>query len=308
MYKWVIRLEGGLGNQLFQYAHARALQKKYGGELYLDLHAFTKKQTRSLSLHHFCIQECKNISMLGFMDFMSLKLKQILHHAIALKMQKKSVAVDRRMYEKLVRLGVYIQYQTTTFESFIHPSNKINYLSGNYLTPGFFEGVEDVLKDEFLLKRTLTAESSKMLEKIKSCNSVCVHVRLGDYISPEWKSKLFVCTEEYYQRGMDLIKIKVSNPVFFVFSNSHNDIELIKKNYHFEGDIVYVDLSNPDYADFSLMCNCKHFIMSNSTFSWWSQWLGNYSGKIVVAPSKFNNVPEWDMSDIYLKDWLQITI
>lgn len=128
-------------------------------------------------------------------------------------------------------------------------------------------------------------------------------MRLGDYLAPEWKDKLYICTPEYYQKAVELMKMKVQNPVFFIFSNRPKDFEWIKEHIHLDAKIVYVNLGNSDYEDLKLMYSCKHFIMSNSTYSWWAQWLGEYRQKVVIAPSRFNNYPRWDMSGIYMDSW-----
>lgn len=101
---------------------------------------------------------------------------------------------------------------------------------------------------------------------------------------------------------------------FFVFSNTRKDLEWIKENYHFydkSGNrplrMVYVDLNNPDYEELRLMYSCKHFIISNSTFSWWGAYLGSYDGKIVLAPYRWNLSDENDEA-IYLKEWIKICV
>ncbi len=102
------------------------------------------------------------------------------------------------------------------------------------------------------------------------------------------------------------------NPVFYIFSNNENDLEWIKKNYHFKDTVKqreiklkYVNLKNSDYEELRLMYNCKHFIISNSTFSWWGAYLSSYPKKIVIAPERWNLALENDDS-IYLSDWIKL--
>lgn len=300
---FVIRLEGGLGNQLFQYAHARALQMRYGGELIWDLHAYNSKQIRALSLHHFNIPKIRDTTSLGLWERFCLRFIQLRHHYQARRQYKRTLCIDQGVYEEMIKKGLYYQYMVPTFPSFFPPKKKVNYISGNYLTAGFFDGAENTLLKELRVTEGLPPQIVDMMSRIQHCNSVCLHVRLGDYLSPEWKDKLYVCTPEYYLKAVELIKQKVESPVFFVFSNRPKDFEWIKENIHLDADVVYVNMGNTDYQDMALMCNCHHFIMSNSTYSWWAQWLGEYKEKIVVAPSRFNNYPEWDMRGIYQTDW-----
>lgn len=308
MTKWILRLEGGLGNQLFQYAHIKSLQVKYGGEIYLDTHAFNKKQIRQLSVNHACKEELKHINQLGIFDHIVIKFLQLFHKIHKKRILSNPKSFNQNKYLSLCKKGLYIQYKDSVFESHIKPMQKINYVSGNYLSHQFFHDFDDYIKQHIYIKEELSPNSQEVLKQIKQCNSVCLHVRLGDYLAPEWKDKLYICTPEYYQKAVEEIKNKVDNPIFFIFSNRPKDFEWIKENISLDANVVYVNLGNNDYEDLKLMYNCKHFIMSNSTYSWWAQYLGRFNDKIVVAPSRFNNFPQWDMSGIYMKNWLLIDV
>ena len=107
---------------------------------------------------------------------------------------------------------------------------------------------------------------------------------------------------------MKKITEQVENPVFYVFSNSSDDINWIKENYDFSDyNVEYVDLNNPDYEELRLMYSCKHFIISNSTFSWWAQYLCENENKIVIAPSEWNRHFD-DCSGIYMPEWQVIEV
>ena len=102
--------------------------------------------------------------------------------------------------------------------------------------------------------------------------------------------------------AMEKMKAQKPDAVFFIFTNNHEEIEWIKANYHFDGYRVrYVDLDNPDYEELRLMYNCKHFIISNSTYSWWGQFLCDNEDKIVMAPSVWNR--EMNADGIYMPGW-----
>ena len=119
-----------------------------------------------------------------------------------------------------------------------------------------------------------------------------------------------MCNEYYYETAVKKMGELVEKPVFYIFSNSHQDFQNIKKMFDF-GDAVikYVDMSNKDFEDLYLMSHCKHFIVSNSTYSWWGQYLSTNSNKIVMAPVRWNNLetdPGWDPRDIYMDNWIRI--
>ena len=95
--------------------------------------------------------------------------------------------------------------------------------------------------------------------------------------------------------------------MFFVFSTGHDDIEWIKENYHFNANIQYVDLDNPDYEELRLMKACKHFIISNSTFSWWAAFLARNKTKIVWVPSVWRK-DQPEANNIIPKEWRKIEV
>lgn len=128
----------------------------------------------------------------------------------------------------------------------------------------------------------------------------------------KYAKSLAVCTEYYYQKGMDYIASNTENPVFYIFSNTHSDLEWIKNNYQFDYPVKYVDLNNPDYEEIRLMYNCKHFVISNSTFSWWGSYLSSSPNKIVVAPDIFKRkepeevFKDMNCNDVYRDDMVII--
>ena len=119
---FVLRLEGGLGNQLFQYAHARAMQLKYGGTLLFDTHAYNAKQIRSLSLHKLSIPETHHTKSLSLIAKLKFKWLQVKHKLWMSRWLKNPSSLQQEEYEELVKQGLYLQYQSTNFPSFIDPT------------------------------------------------------------------------------------------------------------------------------------------------------------------------------------------
>lgn len=172
----------------------------------------------------------------------------------------------------------------------------------------YFKGIRNILLNEFKVKCEPSQENLEMINELSTCNSVCVHIRRGDFTDTYW-SYLNVCNENYYQRGMDHVAQHTANPVFYIFSNTHKDFEWIKENYHFSYPVKYVDLGNPAHEDYRLMYNCKHFVMSNSTFSWWASYMSENPDKIVVAPDVWQNKPyKGGTIDIYRDDMIKIHV
>ena len=297
---FISSIVGGLGNQMFQYAFVRALQSQYGGDICFDLHSYSKDKQRVLSLNQYILNGC--VKKMSFIDKKALYILAFLRR-LFIKIYKSETS---NKFSNTPDYGIISQYQIRYYTTKELKALPYYYVTGNYMSYLFFERASSVIKKDFTLKKELTGNNKSLLLQIKCCESVCVHIRLGDYLSPEWKDKLYVCDEQYYVDAIQYIKDNVNNPVFYVFTNTHKDVEWIKANYHLPVEVVFVDEGNSDVEDLELMRNCKHFIMSNSTYSWWSQFLADYNRKIVCAPKKWNNFPEWDMKDLYMNSWVII--
>ena len=116
--------------------------------------------------------------------------------------------------------------------------------------------------------------------------TVCISVRRGDYISDEKVGEQFyVCSRTYYESAIQYSCKRISNPVFIVFSD---DIEWCKRNISFfECEHYFESGQDPGWEKLRLMYSCKHFIISNSTFSWWAQYLSRNENKIIVSPDRW---------------------
>ena len=157
-------------------------------------------------------------------------------------------------------------------------------LLGYMMSPKYFEHCQDLIKYYFEMK------TIKGLPKIKT-NSIAIHVRAGDYGTihfPRLKA-------EYYKNALSLLP---ELPVY-VFSDEIETAKKIFKGYNFE----YIETNNYIY-DFYLMQQCKHFIIANSTFSWWAAYLGKHKDKIVIAPDVwFGGAMKIYTNNIYCKNW-----
>lgn len=137
-----------------------------------------------------------------------------------------------------------------------------------------------------------------MIDIIKSCNAVSLHIRRGDYISNATTNTIHgTCNLDYYKRAVEYIKKNSVSPIFFIFSD---DIDWVKDNLHLNEKHYYIDWNNADtnYEDMRLMSLCKHNVIANSSFSWWGAWLNNNPKKIVIAPQKWFNDSKLNTFDV----------
>lgn len=300
----ITTVTGGLGNQMFQYAYAHMLAKKLGDRIVLNNSQMGKQELeiRKVSLQHLNLDidvgnrlKCQKI-----IDF----LFQI-YRKIGIRCLKMRGLDDTSIFEKMAKHGIYYCPDVFGDYPFIYTSKKVKYVEGAFQSYQYIEKCPE-LKELLQVKTAPDLKNTEMLEKISASDSVCLHIRRGDYSA---FPSLQVCTEEYYKSAISKMRKMVPNAVFYIFSNTHDDLEWIKNNYNLgeECNIVYVDMGNPDYEELRLMYTCKHFIISNSTFSWWAQFLGKYENKIVMAPEIWHKGRN-NSENIYMPNWITISV
>lgn len=308
----ILNLKDGLGNQMFEYGFARFLQTKTQDRLAINNFFFDGKKRRSYSLHHFALGG--DVTVLGraqqlwYTGCYMVRLFACYPRVMLKWLTSNQRPKDEKTFAYSSKKGLYVHFNT--FHQFeILPSRKRNkYIYGNYEHYGYIEEVLPQLRREFTIRTQPSEANRRMLEELSGQEAVCVHIRRGDYLSPQWKM-LNVCTFDYYQRAMDEVARRRPNAVFWIFTNTHADVEWIQENYRFRQPVRYVDLDNPDYEELRLMRACRHFVLSNSTFSWWAAVLAEGEDKVVAVPDRWlNNAQNDDTQGLYLKDWLRIPV
>lgn len=292
----VVRLEGGLGNQLFQYSHGVALKAKYGGKLIFDRRLIIGDPSKEGALS--CLID---IGSQSFVDQCVVVLLRI-YSAILIRLFVAISGKGDSTTAALARFGVLHTFDSRHVE-FRDTKLPFRYAHGNFLSLKYFQEESDNIRAALHGSRMFSEAGGEIFSEIRSSNSVAVHVRRGDYLSERWREKLHVCTPEYYERAVKYFSDMDPDVQFFIFSNSDEDIAWIRANFHFlPEDTVFVPEGLKDVHHFVLMAHCKNFIIANSTFSWWSSYLGRNIEKVIVAPWPWNR-ESWDMTDIYLENW-----
>ena len=262
----LIRLSGGLGNQLFQYAVGEWLRMALGEKVTYETFSYFRDKKRKLQLNEFQINEIgKTRTFYSFFYYFLAR--------IARGMQD-----TKKWDEEFGILRDELAMEIT--------SNSIKgkrYLVGYWQNTANIEQIKKELQMQFRCKETFE-KSEKLIREFANVQSVAVHVRRGDYLQGANKEVYVGCSLEYYETAMQHVRERISKPMFLIFSN---DIEWCKANLKGD-DICFIDekYSDGDINDFELMRVCKHFIIANSTFSWWASWLADDVDKIVIAPSK----------------------
>lgn len=293
----IIRMTGGLGNQMFQYAlylKLRSLDREVKMD---DRTQYEGANARPVMLWCFGIHYPKasdrEINELtdGFMK---------LHHR-----------VRRKLFG---RKSLEYAEQSCNFDQQILIREPA-YLTGYFQSEQYFKDVEDQVREAFCFSDKMwDGIDSSQLERIKGYQrriseslAVSVHIRRGDYLDNE-EAYGNICTEAYYRKAIDLIKSRYPEAVFFFFSNEPKWVRRwVEKEY--PGDLLFEIVEGTDektgYLDMFLMSRCKHHIIANSSFSWWGAWLNPDKDKVVVAPSRWHN--KQDYKDIYTREMIKVS-
>ena len=289
-----IKLIGGLGNQMFLYAALRAVQLKNGGNAYLIKdNKKGLKEHEKFGLDGFTLS--KDVEVVDKKFSFKTPISFFLFHFYTHFIFHNPNA--NKIYEKLQRAFEWTGCYSNTFGYYpINSKSKNINMRGYYQTHKYFDEYKDIIQKEFTVKGKV--KDKKNMDLIKKTNSVCVHVRRGDYAGTD----LDICDNKYYNKAISVINKKVKNPVFFIFSN---DIDWCKKNLDLKGEVHFVE-GNDRFEDLRLMYSCKHFIICNSTYSWWAQYLSTNENKVVVAPSKWS--ARVNNPDLYQEEWNLIDI
>ena len=284
----VVKLIGGLGNQMFQYAFGRYLSIHHKTNLYFDIADLQNK-----NLGH--IQ--RNFSLHGF------NLQTAIYNLNGQKSGKENL-FKRLFYSSKNKLKT-ITEKKLHFDKEIGNAADNVYLNGYWQSPLYFEKIEDIIRKDFTFSIPLSNDAEQFQVKIKESNAVSIHVRRGDYVNnPETLSYHGVCDLAYYQKAIEIIENKTSNPTFFIFTD---DPEWVKQNFSLSDDIILIsNASFSQFDDLRLMSVCKHAIIANSSFSWWGAWLINNPTKTVVAPLKWLQNDSINTDDLFPKTWMRI--
>lgn len=286
----IVRLLGGLGNQMFQYAIGRNLAHTNNTELKLDITGYEKQAgitLRKYMLHVFNIQE----TLASKSEINKLKKNSLIWKFV------------RKINPYFIN-NSYIEEKCFHFDPNILDISDNVYLNGSWQSEKYFSDISDIIRREFTLKNNPNKTSDQTLTTIDSVNSVSLHIRRGDYVSNPLASQILgLLSLDYYENALAFITKKVKNAQVFVFSD---DIVWAKKNLKTTLPISFIDHNNEnmDSEDLRLMIHCKHHIIANSSFSWWGAWLSDNSQKIVVAPKRWFSNPNLDTKDLIPQDWI----
>lgn len=285
-----VSLQGGLGNQLFQYATAFCLAKKHNTHVMLN-DSLLKRVNIEITSRDY---ELSNFNITG-------KLMTKSDHKLFTRSRKKI----SRFIPGINFITSWREHSEYSFDKAFNTLPDQVYLEGYWQSFHYFESVRAALIEELTPKARMTATESLFFNKVSKSNSVAIHIRRGDYVTSATTSKYHgVCNPNYYYKSIEKINSMLVNPEFFIFTD---DPEWVLKS--FNNKLPYTLVYNEKeplkaYQDLHLMSACKHQIIANSSFSWWAAWLNSNSTKVVIHPKNWLLHRHVDLADLIPKSWL----
>ncbi len=278
-----VKIMGGLGNQMFQYALARKLEA-IGKKVQLDTSYYDEIPKG---------------------DTQRSKWTDQFHHRF------QEVDISSKSGENIKRLAARIRgkeydivekspnYSPEVLE--IHSG----YLIGYWQTEKYFFDVAELLRKDFEYDiESFSDMQERLYKKVKNeKNTIAVHIRRGDYLNTE-NSGIFgnICTREYYRNALTYMSERVQDSKIFVFTDAPEDVkEILPEDSRYE---VLSNGLNDEWFELFLMSQCENNIIANSSFSWWGAWMNDHPNKIVIAPPRWTN--QNNCQDIYCSHWIRM--
>lgn len=310
-----LEMAGRLGNQLFRYSFAKKVSILCDEDLIIDFKRVYDKGEKNYGWDN----SLKLFNTSDYIEDNNSKKKYFFKNATIFQL------VLYFMFKFISKLLSKNKKNLKKFQLFVQPimnrnnlyflelgyydydfkylkKNKVKYICGCFECSKYFDDIGDIIKKE-ITPKSETKKNIELLNLINSTESICISVRRGDFVTNEKNSKLYnICTKEYFESAIKKISELRNNPCFFIFSD---DVEWVKENINFFDFPVYSETGTDTLEEkLRLMSSCKHFIISNSTFSWWAQYLSKNEEKIVISPDRWyaNNLS----SDLLEDGWIKL--
>lgn len=265
----IVKIIGGLGNQMFQYAYAKTLQQK-GYQVKIDItNLKNHKPPRSFQLNQFKIDLENSKPLSNFLTRLGFRRS----------LREKSLLFDKKFLEVPQR----------------------EYIQGYFQTEKYFTNNRALLLKQFVVKKELSNSTINYLKEITIQKNACsLHIRKSDCSTEEQANGARETYDlTYYNEAIKLILDKFSESHFFIFSD---DISWAKKNLKLSNS-THIEHTVIPHEDLHLMSLCKHNITANSSFSWWGAWLNQHQNKTVIAPKKWFTNKE---NELACAHWIQL--
>ena len=301
----IVKLKGGLGNQMFQYAAGLALAEQRRTTLKLDTSWFCERP--GYEAHNRYALSCLNITE----QFASPAEIEAFAPVQLTRTERWSVALARHL-----RLWRYVRAHSRSAAWHVAPT--VNYypefhllpdgtaLDGYFQSEKFFAVCAPLLRLHFSFRYPPTPEVAELAQRIQAGPSIALHFRRGDYArNPDFAREFGVLSLDYYYRALARLRERAPAARLYVFSD---DIEAVAREFRPDGPHEFVRCVKPHHAHdkIRLMALCEHIAIANSTFSWWGAWLNPNPGKLALVPSPWFTGSTQEPLDIVPETWTRL--
>lgn len=303
--KIYLPLQGRIGNQLFQYAFARRLQVEMPDHptIIMDDSDIIRCNWEN-SLKYYRLPNVEYIHESIINDKYKFSEQYILRKVYRAFTRNKDYMKKYRTEERLNplfnRKGLFF-CENGYIEPHLNAKRPI-YIEGYFQSPKYFENIKDDIQKLFNGSQFPELSNYPGIQKIRDRNSVCISVKVEHNVG---SSMYDVCSMKYWKESIQYIINNIDNPLFFICSDN---VEYVLEHLIDASKYEYVvqDKKMPVHISLAAMSECKNFIIGNTTFGWWAQYLSKANNKIVVAPSRWMavNMP----IDLYEKNWHLVTV
>lgn len=289
-----VRFNNRLGNQMFEYAFARALAVR----LKIDQCYLVGKDTNRLDC--FLLSDKVFFAADGpHLSLLTERVNKVMGKlAFLMESHPQVLFFIERYFQWLLNicglffcLDGYIEVKPQRLQS------QNIFCSGYFQSEQYFLSIRSLILKDFTFKDAIVNSVRDLARQITNCNSVCVHIRLGDYCS---LPNRMVCDESYYAHAIDIITKRVKDAHFFIFSDEPNRVS----KFNSFPVCTVVPAEYTDQQSLFLGSLCRHHIISNSSYSWWMQYLAYHEGQIVIAPRRW--MTDSTPTPQYQKHWTLI--
>jgi hypothetical protein len=297
----VIKIMGGLGNQLFQYAMGRQLALRRGVPARLDAAFFSNRSPVAHTLRPYELGIFSNLAIQPLNDAESQQLAR-------------TEQLPYRLYNKFRRMlgltpaflylgeGEYFQPNSLVLGG--GPPAYLLQVEGHWQNEAYFIDIIATLRQELAFPPFIDSANQAVAEQLRANTrpTVSVHVRRGDYMQ---NPAFGMCSVEYYERALAYMRQHLTEPLFFVFSD---DLAWARENLPLPVDTTYIDWNRGEnsYRDMHLMSLCQNHVIANSSFSWWGAWLNPRSDKLVVSPQVWMDNPRVMTERVVPTAWIKV--
>ena len=298
----IVRLSDGLGNQMFQYATAKALAVQNNTDVIFDMSWYEINKHRGRRLYELDVfaLSCPKINQVSKFGNFFLKNLHFTRNIYRYCARHRIMTMLNRNEGVFIK-EKFLRYDTTVAQQ---AKEKNVYLQGYWQSENYFAGIREILLQDFQFRTALTGKNAETSQQIYNApNPVALHIRRGDYLGTNYAC----CTLEYYQSAIRYLVGHLGEIQLFVFSN---DIQWAMENLKTDQEMYFVGQNSEEkgYEDMRLMSLCHHHIIANSSFSWWGAWLSQYEEKIVIAPGQWLVKNTEEYCDIVPVDWIKIQV